>query len=281
MQPSVDTGRILKYNEGEWERVPDLLAAEEPMEIRLECGSEKERIRQSVAVTMRTPGNDFELAIGFLFTEGIIHRYSDVLNVRHCTDGGKKEEQENIVQVSLRPDLDVELKSLSRNFYTTSSCGVCGKSSIDSIKTNCTVEPQDSAWQVDAETVLSLPDHLRSQQQVFAYTGGIHACALFNLDGSMLFLREDVGRHNALDKLIGACLASDGLPADRHLLLLSGRASFELLQKAAMAGIRFVAAVGAPSGMAVQTAREFDITLLGFVRNRRFNVYHGEHRIRQ
>ncbi|MFM9028964.1 MAG: formate dehydrogenase accessory sulfurtransferase FdhD [Bacteroidota bacterium] len=281
MQPSVDTGQILKFNDGEWERVPDLLASEEPMEIRLELGDEKNRTMKSLAVTMRTPGNDFELAIGFLFTEGIIKGYSDILHVRHCTDGGKKEEVENIVIVSLRPGIDPHIDSVSRNFYTTSSCGICGKSSIDSVKVHCNPILGNDDWKVSSETLISLPDSLRTQQQVFAYTGGIHACALFSLEGSLKLLREDVGRHNALDKLIGACVASDRIPIGRSILLLSGRASFELLQKAAMAGIRFVAAVGAPSGLAVKIAKEFDITLLGFVRNRRFNVYHGEHRIIQ
>ncbi|MFM7216710.1 MAG: formate dehydrogenase accessory sulfurtransferase FdhD [Flavobacteriales bacterium] len=281
MRPAVGSDQILKFSEGAWEHVPDLLASEEPMEIRLEFGPQQERQRQAIAVTMRTPGADFELAAGFLFTEGIIAHQDEIASMRYCTDGGRKEDHENMVNVSLQSEVVPEIGSVVRNFYTTSSCGVCGKGSIESVRTRCRVVSGTAELNVAAETILALPQLLRDQQRVFAYTGGIHACALFDLRGQLLMVREDVGRHNALDKLIGAALLNGMIPLDKHLLLLSGRASFELVQKAAMAGIRFIAAVGAPSDLAVTTAREFDMTLLGFVRENRFNVYNGEHRLKK
>ncbi|MBX7206102.1 MAG: formate dehydrogenase accessory sulfurtransferase FdhD [Bacteroidia bacterium] len=251
----------------------DLLAVEEPLEIRLGYGPAHAREQKSISVTMRTPGNDFELALGFLFTEGIIENASDITQIRYCTELNTKENSENIVRVELHEHVQVDMAKLSRNFYTTSSCGVCGKASIESVKTQCRIFSGNTPFKIPASLLHSLPGMLRGQQTLFEHTGGIHACALFDTNGNLLLMREDVGRHNALDKLIGAAIGKELVPLNRHIILLSGRASFELLQKAAMAGVRVVCAIGAPSSLAVQTANEFDITLIGFLRNDRFNIY--------
>ncbi|QJW90680.1 formate dehydrogenase accessory sulfurtransferase FdhD [Spirosoma taeanense] len=251
----------------------DLLAVEEPLEIRLGYGEAGDRQQRSLSVTMRTPGHDFELALGFLLTEGVIQRIEQVHTIRYCTDLGRQEAVENIVRVELKPDVTVDLHTTERNFYTTSSCGVCGKASIDAVRTSvCPVLPPAQAM-VDADLVHTLPDKLHEAQAIFNHTGGLHAAALFDTMGQLLLLREDVGRHNALDKVIGAALQAGLLPLSKALLFLSGRISFELVQKALAAGVPLVAAVGAPSSLAVQMASEFGLTLLGFVRNHSFNLY--------
>jgi FdhD protein len=257
----------------------DTLAVEEPLEIRLAYGEHPARIIKNVSVTMRTPGNDRELAVGFLFTEGIISNQSALLGVSHSliTCAGNKE---NIVQVDLKKSVVPHLQNSERNFYTTSSCGVCGKSSINAIKTiGAYQNGKETLLTIKQETLQELPGNLRLHQDIFETTGGLHACALFNPSGDLLLVREDVGRHNALDKLIGAALEKNLLPLEDHILLLSGRGSFELIQKATMAGIRIVAAVGAPSSLAVQLAEEFGITLIGFLRQQRFNIYTNSQRI--
>lgn len=278
-KPSVNSVNITRITNNQPEQTLDLLAVEEPMEIRLGFGPIDARQQKSVSVTMRTPGNDFELALGFLFTEGIIQNPTDVYKIQYCTELNNKENLENIVRVELNPNLDIDLSKLQRNFYTTSSCGVCGKESIEAIKTNCMVQQLDLTFKINPQTITQLPDKLRAQQSVFEHTGGIHACALFDALGNLLLLREDVGRHNALDKLIGAAINSPTIQPNKTVLLLSGRASFELLQKAAMASIPVVCAVGAPSSLAVQTAQSFNITLVGFLRNQRFNIYSTPQRI--
>ncbi len=278
-KPSVSSVNITRINNLQSEQTFDLLAVEEPMEIRLGFGPMDMRQQKSVSVTMRTPGNDFELALGFLFTEGIIQNPQHIYKIQYCTELNTKENLENIVRVELKPDLEIDLSKLQRNFYTTSSCGVCGKESIEAIMTNCPVQLPDFSVQINPQTITQLPDKLRAQQSVFEHTGGIHACALFDTDGNLLLLREDVGRHNALDKLIGATLHSTAIQPNKTILLLSGRASFELLQKAAMAGISVVCAVGAPSSLALETAQSFNITLVGFLRNQRFNIYSTPQRI--
>ncbi len=255
--------------------VTDTLSVEEPLEIRIGYGPVENRIQKSISVTMRTPGDDGELAAGFLFTEGIISSYNQVEKINgiaiDCSSG-----KNNIVQVELRGDFTPRLMQTDRNFYTTSSCGVCGKASIESIRT---VSPflsiEKNALQLSTRVLYQLPHKLRSNQSCFSATGGIHAAGIFTTDGQLVVLREDVGRHNALDKLIGAALRDHSLPLDQHILLLSGRASFELIQKAAMAGIAVVAAIGAPSTLAVELAAEFNITLLGFLKENRFNIYHS------
>jgi len=256
----------------------DALAIEEPLEIRLEFGSAENRLVQNISVTMRTPGNDTELALGFLFTEGIIKKQEDIAQIEHCFIACA-ENKENVIQVSLGKDVIPHLQNTERNFYTTSSCGVCGKGSINAIRTVGTYIDQQDNNSIDAAILHQLPEILSRHQKVFADTGGLHASALFTQTGKLLLVREDVGRHNALDKLIGAALNENWLPLTNNILLLSGRASFELVQKAAMAGITIIAAVGAPSSLAVQLAEEFNITLIGFLRNNRFNIYTAAYRI--
>lgn len=259
--------------------LPDILSVEEPLEIRITYGPEAQRIQKNISVTMRTPGNDLDLAVGFLFTEGIISSYLDVADAYH-TDMDCASQKKNIVQVELTENCIPHLMQTDRNFYTTSSCGVCGKSSIQSIRTVSSFSELDTPLLSISTTILyGLPGKLRAAQSGFTATGGIHASGLFTLEGELVLLREDVGRHNALDKLIGSALASNLLPLHRYILLLSGRASFELIQKAAMAGISIVAAIGAPSSLAVELASEFDITLLGFLREDRFNIYTSNDRI--
>lgn len=251
----------------------DEVSVEEPLEIRISYEAESRKVSRNISVTMRTPGHDPELAVGFLFTEGIISCREQVKTVCHpqaaCSRTG-----ENTVMVELAGGHMPELMNAERNFYTTSSCGVCGKGSIESIRTvslfrDLEKEPQSIA----AETFCQLPEKLRTFQSNFSATGGIHASGIFDLNGNLLALREDVGRHNALDKLIGNAFMAGQLPLSSHILLLSGRASFELVQKAAMAGISVVAAIGAPSSLAVDLAKESDMTLLGFLRDNRFNIY--------
>lgn len=281
-QPSVSTIHITKVNGNTVEQTVDLLAAEEPLEIRLGYGSEDRREQRRISVTMRTPGHDFELALGFLLTEGIISSPDEVYKIQYCTELNSIENKENIVRVELKPEVIIDFGILQRNFYTTSSCGVCGKESIEAIRTVCQFRANNRELRIEKNVIIGLPDKLRAKQNVFEHTGGLHACALFDLDGNLKLLREDVGRHNALDKLIGAsCLTKfiGELPRNSSILLLSGRASFELLQKAAMANIPVVCAVGAPSSLAVQTANEFGITLIGFLRGDRFNIYSGSENI--
>nr|WP_294871626.1 formate dehydrogenase accessory sulfurtransferase FdhD [uncultured Pedobacter sp.] len=257
----------------------DLLSIEEPLEIRIAYGPQSERIQKNISVTMRTPGNDLELAVGFLFTEGIISSYQDVTDAYHL-DMKCSSQKQNIVQVELAENFMPQLQQSDRNFYTTSSCGVCGKGSIESIRTVSPFNNQDKPQlNLSTDILYKLSGKLSAAQSGFAATGGIHASGLFTVKGDLVLLREDVGRHNALDKLIGRALINDDLPLDQHILLLSGRASFELIQKAAMAGIAIVAAIGAPSSLAVELAAEFDITLLGFLKEDRFNIYNLSSRI--
>lgn len=252
----------------------DLLAVEEPLEIGILFGDEGNRQTKNISVTMCTPGNDEDLAAGFLFTEGIIRQKGDILRCSSNRGAGN-----NKVTVELKPGILFDPKKIERHFYTSSSCGVCGKSSIEAVRTVFTSGCEEDEIKINAAVVTRLPDTLRKQQEVFERTGGLHASALFDLNGRLLITREDVGRHNALDKLVGAELMEDRLPLNKHILLLSGRASFELVQKAAMAGIKIVCAVGAPSSLAVELANECGMTLVGFLRDGRFNIYCGEQRI--
>lgn len=251
----------------------DQLAVEEPLEIRLKYNLNGNQTKKSISVTMRTPGNDEELAVGFLFTEGIINNRNQVENAK--TDLF----DENKVTVTLAENVIPKLQTTERNFYTTSSCGVCGKSSIDAIKTVSHFQQKEDNILVPANLFYTLHQALRKEQEVFQNTGGLHASALFDLQGNFILLREDVGRHNALDKVIGASFLSAHLPLSNRILLLSGRASFELIQKASMAGIKIVAAIGAPSSLALQLAEDFGITLIGFLGKERFNIYSGSQRI--
>lgn len=271
---------VVKVRDDDYIESADALAIEEPLEIRLKYGPQSAQITQNVSVTMRTPGNDAELATGFLFTEGIITQKENIESAVHCFIACA-ENKENIIEVTLQENVIPNLNNTERNFYTTSSCGVCGKASINAIKTVSSFANDADDNRVEATVLYLLPELLSHHQHVFTATGGLHASALFDLSGKLLLTREDVGRHNALDKLIGAALAKNMLPLNKHVLLLSGRASFELIQKAAMAGITIIAAVGAPSSLAVQLAEEFNITLIGFLRGKRFNIYTGANRVLQ
>ena len=252
----------------------DALAVEEPLEIRLRYDAGGERTSKSLSITMRTPGHDFDLAAGFLFTEGIVQRAEQIAGIEYC--GG----QANVVRVDLQPDVPLDFARLQRHFYTSSSCGVCGKTSIEALQATACPRLPNSDWQFDAAVIHALPDKLRAAQTVFDSTGGLHAAALFDVHGTLLDLREDVGRHNAVDKLIGAQFQAGHTPLDDRLLLVSGRVSFELVQKSLMGGIPILAAVGAPSSLAVELASNFGMTVIGFVRDGRFNLYCGAERMR-
>jgi FdhD protein len=258
----------------------DVLAVEEPLEIRLYPGDGRPHVQ--ISVTMRTPGHDFELAAGFLFTEGIVRDAGQVDHINYCADHTLESAQRyNIVNVFLRPGVPFDAERFRRNFYTTSSCGVCGKASIEAIHVRGICPIHDDAFAVEGEVFARLGGALRGSQAIFDKTGGLHAAALFDSAGQLLATREDVGRHNAVDKLVGDAFLRHQLPLSRRLLMVSGRASFEIMQKAAAAGIPLVAAVSAPSSLACDLARAFGMTLVGFVRGDRFTVYTGSHRIRR
>jgi FdhD protein len=250
----------------------DVLAVEEPLEIRLMLEIDGPRVRRTVSVTMRTPGHDEELALGFLFTEGLLTRSDQVESVNACHSG-------SAVRVDLKPGVAVDLARIERHFYAASSCGVCGKASLDAVRVNCGPRMDQPRPLVDPAVISRLPRLLSAAQPAFERTGGLHASALFDSSGALVALREDVGRHNALDKLIGSQFVTGRLPLSDSILLVSGRASFELVQKAAVAGIPVLAAVGAPSSLAAELAAERGMTLLGFVRDDRFNVYTGSQRV--
>jgi FdhD protein len=290
MSPSIDSKgsasvsplSILRIDGRSIEGRADAVAIEEPLEIQLSY--EKRgglRVSKSISVTMRTPGFDEELAAGFLFTEGILsscHQIDEIVPVA-AKPGAPI--NGNSLRVTLRSGVEIDLRTLERHFYTTSSCGVCGKTSLEALcTTGQIVLPPDEPL-VAPDVITGLPQTLRRTQTVFDQTGGLHAAALFDPTGTLLSVREDIGRHNAVDKLIGSEFLSGRVPLNQAILLVSGRASFELMQKAVMAGIPILAAVGAPSSLAVEVARQFGATLLGFVRDGRFNVYAGANRIRQ
>lgn len=252
----------------------DQLATEEPLEIRLVSP------QKTVAVTMRTPGADFELAAGFLYGEGVVRSRQDIERISYCVDPNVDGEQRyNIVNVELRQGLNLDLQPLERHFFTTSACGICGKASLEALRLReCSVIPE--GLEVPIEVIYSLPEQLQKAQRVFSTTGGLHAAALFDAQGKLLSVREDVGRHNALDKLVGLAVLSDELPLNNHIVMVSGRSSFEILQKCLAARVPIVCAVSAPSSLAVALAREFGITLVGFLRGERFNIYAGRERIK-
>lgn len=271
-RPGLTTpARVLALDNGEAREIVDDLATEEPLEIRLVAGNEL----RSVAVTMRTPGNDFELAAGFLFNEGIVGCRGDIAGISYCVDREMSEEQRyNVVNVEIASGALPDLERLERHFTMSSACGVCGKASIESLATRAA--PLDDDVRVTPDFITSLPGKMSDAQRVFAQTGGLHAAALFNSKGDLLALREDVGRHNAVDKIVGWALLSDRTPLRGCILLVSGRASYELAQKSIIAGIPILCAVSAPSSLAVNLAQAFQLTLIGFLRGSRANVYaHG------
>lgn len=257
----------------------DVLSVEEPLEIRLDFELAGKRAQKSISITMRTPGEDFELAAGFLFTEGIVRDRRDIASIQYCKSPESEEFSPNIVRVELQPGVVFDAVKLHRNFYTTSSCGVCGKASLDAIRQQGCPEISGTGPHILPDLVHQLPEKLRNAQRTFELTGGLHACGLFTPDGELIYVFEDVGRHNALDKLIGNAMLHQVDWLAQSLLVLSGRISFELVQKALMAGIPLIAAVGAPSTLAVDLASEHNVTLLGFVRDDRFNIYTSPWRV--
>ena len=267
--------RVRVVEDGRGRVRPDALATEEPMEIRVISGGR----RQTVAVTMRTPGSDFELAAGFLYGEGIVSSPEDIAKISYCVDPDVDAEQQyNIVNVELRGNREYDLRPLERHFYTSSACGVCGKASLEQLELRgCPTIPPGP--RMAAEKIYALSEKLREAQGLFATTGGLHAAALFDASGELAALREDVGRHNATDKLVGWALLEGRLPLGDHAVMVSGRSSFEILQKCLAAGVPIVCAISAPSSLAVDVAREFGMTLVGFLRGNRFNVYAGSERI--
>ncbi|HMS41953.1 MAG TPA: formate dehydrogenase accessory sulfurtransferase FdhD [Pyrinomonadaceae bacterium] len=252
----------------------DLLAVEEPLEIRVGFKENNNFTHKAISITMRTPDADIELAAGFLFTEGILQSKNQIKSIKHC---GKFPNNQNTIRVDLAENVVIDFQKMARNFYTTSSCGVCGKSSLEALQiAGAKPISQKNLPNVSAEIIHRLPETLKKFQTVFAETGGLHAAALFDFAGNLIDVKEDVGRHNAVDKLIGKQFLDDKLPISEKILFLSGRASFELVQKAVMAQIPVICAVGAPSSLAVEVARKFNIVLLGFVRERRFNIYNSD-----
>ena len=296
---SISPTEITRLEHGNARSTNDFVAVEEPLEIRLTGANLEPNTEKNIAITMRTPGNDVDLALGFLFTEGIISSAQDIISTQESPD-------QSSITIDLHDSVVVDLDSLERHFYTTSSCGVCGKASIDAVQVKCKIALPQTQWKVDAGVIFRLPDALRNAQASFEHTGGIHGCALFHRNGDIIATAEDVGRHNALDKLIGGGLRSNVksnhkisetvdqssrseltnmeapetfIALTDQILLLSGRISFELVQKAAMAGIRMIAAVGAPSSLAIDLAEELGITLVGFLRGERCNIYTHSQRV--
>ncbi len=268
---------IRSYGEGTLSRRRDVLAVEEPLELRVLAGAE----RRTLGITMRTPGADFELAAGFALSEGIVSDLEQIEGMSYCVDRQQCEEQNfNIVNIWLRATRLPDLDDVERRFSAGSACGICGTASLDALeRRGHTVLPDGP--QLDSEIICSLPEQLRSAQGIFDATGGLHAAALFDIRGNLLALREDIGRHNALDKVLGWALLQRKLPLQHTIVLLSGRASYELVQKALVAGAPIVCAISAPSSLAVSTARRFGMTLVGFLRGSRFNIYSGAERLIQ
>ena len=266
---SVDLTQVSEWDDGKLRRKDDYLAAEEPLEIRV--GTEP------LSVTMRTPGHDRELAAGFLFTEGLIQQREQIVKLESAEpqDGTNRG---NVIEAALVPESAPDFVKMRRHFFAASSCGICGKASIDSIRSRLLAAPNPD-FRLDTEMLVRLPEALRSAQDVFQRTGGLHAAALFDARGNVLVLREDIGRHNAVDKVIGWALLEGRVPLSDSVLLVSGRGGFEIVQKAIVAGVPVVASVSAPSSLAVQLARELHLTLIGFLRGRRFVIYAGEERV--
>jgi FdhD protein len=278
MAERVDPVKIKRVLGNENSLENDLVVVEEPLEIRIGHGRESEREQIVLSVTMRTPGDDEHLCLGFIYSEGVINSSKEVLSAKYCNNIGEEDGGENVMRVELSPELHFNPDDFQRNFYINSSCGVCGKASIEQVKQTC--HPvTDTGLKVSTKTILGLPKVLEATQDVFKHTGGLHACGLFNTTGELILHKEDVGRHNALDKLIGSLLVEDKLPAADKILMLSGRISFELVQKAVRARIPIIAAVGAPSSLSIDLAKEYGVTLIGFLKAEGFNIYTGFQRI--
>jgi FdhD protein len=266
---SVDLTQVFEWDDGKLRRKDDYLAAEEPLEIRIGDNP--------LSVTMRTPGHDTELAAGFLFTEGLVQRRAQIIALEP-NQGDSDANRANVIGAELAPESVPDFDKMRRHFFAASSCGICGKASIDTVRSRM-LEPPNPRFRLSPEVLVRLPDVLRESQAVFGRTGGLHAAALFDAKGELLVLREDIGRHNAVDKVIGWGLLKDRVPLSEGILMVSGRGGFEIVQKAIVAGLPVVASVSAPSSLAVQLARELRQTLIGFLRGRRFVIYAGEERI--
>ena len=279
MAGSSQSIEISKVDASGISRKNDSVAVEEPLEIQVSAQSAGGSAAKSISITMRTPGADEELAIGFLHTEGIITAPEQVLSVQHVGEIDPDSGTRNIIRIDIDPTVDLQLDRLQRHFYTTSSCGVCGKASLDALRVTGQYSLAEHQTRFPTKVLLDVPGVVRQQQPLFSQTGGLHAAAIFGSDGEIAIVKEDVGRHNATDKAIGALFSAGRLPAHDLALLVSGRASFELMQKALVAGIPLLAAVGAPSSLAVKLAKEFDMTLIGFLRDGTFNIYAGSERI--
>ena len=275
----VSTVEVDVVSEGTMSRRSDVVTMEEPLEIRLVHGPADSRVERSIAVTMRTPGDDAALALGFLYGEAVVRAIEDVTTVDHAGPHNSDERIRNVVKVELAPTVIFDEDRLTRNVYTTSSCGICGKASIDAVRVEIPDYAGRDAFTIDHRSLGALPERLRHEQEAFARTGGLHASATFDASGRIVAVAEDVGRHNALDKLVGGYLSDGALPLSELGLILSGRASFELVQKAAMAGCPFIAAIGPPSSLAIELAAEQRLTLVGFLRKDQFNVYTLPHRV--
>lgn len=278
MNTPVSSVNVVKVNGRNVENDSDLVVREEPLEIRLKYNDGGYFREQRLAVTMRTPGHDFELCIGFLISEGIIGSYTDVQKIFYCESVKSKEEEGNVIIVHLVEEKVLDHKVFNRNFYVSSSCGVCGKSSIESVNKLCKVSWDNNEPGIDPELIHRIPELARKGQQLFKHTGGLHASALFDSKGELLMIREDIGRHNALDKIIGARSIEEQDNSD-CLIFVSGRAGFELIQKSMAGNIPVMIAVGAPSSLAVQLALDNNLTLIGFARNEKFNIYSGAQRV--
>ena len=277
MLETVRRVEVMRTNLADARRASDALAVEEPLEIRLDHTREGEMVRTTLAVTMRTPGHDVELAAGYLFTEGVVRDRKDIARIG-CCGPGRATGPDNRIRVELAPHVVVEPGRLERHSYTSSSCGACGKTSIGALRARRPWSLPRETPVVGGDLLRELPAVLRDAQSTFDATGGLHAAALFDVDGRLVVAREDVGRHNAVDKVLGEQLLVGALPAHERILIVSGRVSFELVEKALMAGVPILAAIGAPSSLAVETAREAGMTLVGFLSSERFNVYCGAHR---
>ncbi len=278
MNTKVQSVKVYRIKSKDSIEESDLVVVEEPLEIRVGYGVKDAREQVSLSVTMRTPGNDEELCLGFLFAEGVISSYQDVSSVKPCHDLGKEEEIGNVMRVELQPSIVFDPSRFSRNFFTHSSCGVCGKASIDAIKSNASI-PVDKGLNFSPEVLKTLHPKLLETQEVFKHTGGVHACGLFDQQGDIHDHKEDVGRHNAVDKLLGSSLLKGEIPINSYGLFLSGRISFELVQKAVHGGILVIVGVGAPSSLAIDLAKEFGVTLVGFLKEDGYNIYSGKQRL--
>lgn len=274
---STSTIEITKIEGATTWNATDVLAVEEPLEIRIAWTLASVTTEKSISITMRTPGTDPDLAAGFLFTEGIVRSPAEISSIRHCGRQGSSSDDRNVIRVELSDGVSIDWKRLERHFYTSSSCGVCGKTSIEALAV--TAPPLRQGPSVTIDSILAMPLALQKEQSIFSQTGGLHAAGLFPGEGQLIAIREDVGRHNAVDKVIGAQFLEGATPLSGAILMVSGRASFELVQKALVAGIPILAAVGAPSSLAVELAAEYGMTLIGFVRDDRMNVYCGRERV--